>query len=482
MRVSSIGIATLSLNGAIWFAEGNRPVIDPFEVFPIRTSATTPMGTVSSLDPLQGQVYFETNAATALDPTDVNYIPVTIELFANSPLSGFCDGGYRIDTGSSRVQTKYFKMLENETSYKAYDANKRTSDGIIGVSRFIIDNFETPLLTSGPPTSVYSKKGTDETIDICVRSSIQKDFNAAEKGLDYVSYMDSHFTVNITVKDGVFSALSTSVTKPNVKEQGTTSSKTISVESFVCSDDDIQEFNVGQNFQICVQPTAQYASQYSIKSIKNVTCKNAFDSKLLVATDGPTDSLTTIIESNGIQSIDKTKKAGPSSKGIKSVVTAGFFGKGATSFSCSGEAVFNITRRLTHDFLRNSDGEHLRGLQETTATQGGLMMDGSFASVIRLVSDVGNGDVGIDVGGSEDGYVGGPGQTIIDVPGEAVVDYNPQNGIPARDFHPGNQLSKSPSIEIPFIQASPAFAIRYFEWSSRFMVGLTGVAMVVVAI
>ena len=136
MRLASISLATLSLNRAFWFAEGNSvsslDSIDRYELISIESSETTPGGEIDSVEPFQGKIYFESHASTSLNQSDDNHIPITIELFAKAPLSDSCDKGTPIEIDGSRVKTEYFKMSEGESSYKAYEDNRSTSDGVIG--------------------------------------------------------------------------------------------------------------------------------------------------------------------------------------------------------------------------------------------------------------------------------------------------------------------------------------------------------------
>ena len=221
------------------------------------------------------------------------------------------------------------------------------------------------------------------------RASIRMDIDGKQG--EYVSFVDSHMKVSVDLA-GTFETFTqnVSIAATNAFMQETNITKSVDVESFLCGTDGINNgkpvsdrYKIGQDFKVCVRPTAAYTSKYSVVSFKNVICGY----RKLVTESGVSTDILTEVTVNLTGSTDAAGNAtGTSAAAFTSVITSGYFDGGKDVFTCGGEAVLNFNgRRLTTGFshvsLDNEDS--FRALQETTNDRG----DSPFATTIGLLSD-----------------------------------------------------------------------------------------------
>lgn len=215
--------------------------------------------------------------------------------------------------------------------------------------------------------------GTYGTINLCVRTSIKMQIDG---GSNYVSFVDSHLKVNVDLASD-FKTFNQSVTivATDAQTQEETIVKSVDVESFLCekngADTNTTKYKIGQDFSVCVRPTAGYISDYNVAGFSNVTCGY----RTLIS-NGQVGPLTEVAAGNSTQG---------NVASFTSVVISGYFDGGQTSFTCSGTAVLSyLGRRLatsfSHAFLDKQDS--FRGLQESTIPE-----EIPFATSIQLLND-----------------------------------------------------------------------------------------------
>ena len=158
----------------------------------------------------------------------------------------------------------------------------------------------------------------------------------------------------------------------------------------MCGKDDINDgkpvagkHKIGQDFRVCVRPTAACTGEYSAASFKNVICGYR---QLVIEGGDSTDILTKVTATL----IGNKEAAGNAA--FTSVIASGYFDGGKAVFVCgTGESVLNFKgRRLTTGFLHVSLGEEnsSRALQETTTPERSkLVGDSPFATTIGIMSD-----------------------------------------------------------------------------------------------
>jgi len=206
-----------------------------------------------------------------------------------------------------------------------------------------------------------------------VRTSIKMQIDG---GSNYVSFVDSHLKVNVDLASD-FKTFNQSVTivATDAQTQEETIVKSVDVESFLCekngADTNTTKYKIGQDFSVCVRPTAGYISDYNVAGFSNVTCGY----RTLVS-NGQVGPLTEVAAGNSTQG---------NVASFTSVVISGYFDGGQTSFTCSGTAVLSyLGRRLatsfSHAFLDTQDS--FRGLQESTIPE-----EIPFATSIQLLND-----------------------------------------------------------------------------------------------
>eukprot|EP00532_Pseudo-nitzschia_australis_P010066 CAMPEP_0168245410 /NCGR_PEP_ID=MMETSP0140_2-20121125/25150_1 /TAXON_ID=44445 /ORGANISM="Pseudo-nitzschia australis, Strain 10249 10 AB" /LENGTH=426 /DNA_ID=CAMNT_0008180999 /DNA_START=824 /DNA_END=2105 /DNA_ORIENTATION=+ len=392
MKFSSTTLLALSFNSGAWFALGKVP-ISRYEMLAAGDGTeASPYGEVLSLDPFNGKVFIEAHNQTF----GVSGTPITIELFANVTANVSCNEGTLLANSSKNsISTDYYKYEGAPAAY-----TPTTSDGIIGVADFSIQDFQgagvgiftvTPqtrrlsgtygtykywipdLVSVGVHFSDSKTVGTYGTINLCVRTSIKMQIDG---GSNYVSFVDSHLKVNVDLASD-FKTFNQSVTivATDAQTQEETIVKSVDVESFLCekngADTNTTKYKIGQDFSVCVRPTAGYISDYNVAGFSNVTCGY----RTLVS-NGQVGPLTEVAAGNSTQG---------NVASFTSVVISGYFDGGQTSFTCSGTAVLSyLGRRLatsfSHAFLDTQDS--FRGLQESTIPE-----EIPFATSIQLLND-----------------------------------------------------------------------------------------------
>ena len=139
MKLFSLVIAALSFDRAFWFVNGQKESINAYEILVAGDGSTTsPFGEVFTLEPLDGNVYFET------DPRwiDSNEL-VSVQLFAGVVFGELCDTGtLLVSSNANTIVTKYSALGNRETNRSFETA---TSNGIIGK---LIDNLDCCIILS----------------------------------------------------------------------------------------------------------------------------------------------------------------------------------------------------------------------------------------------------------------------------------------------------------------------------------------------
>ena len=226
---------------------------------------------------------------------------------------------------------------------------------------------------------------------------------------DIISYVDTRINldVDLTANFETFTQ-EVKISGTGAKVTNTDIVKVIDLESFLCGTSGVNNgkpstslYKIGQDFQVCVQPTKEYSADYSIESFKNVTCTNDNLERKLITINGVEDALTdTIDDITGSKTADGAESfvVREGGKAFKSVVTAGYFDESAAapenSFSCTGEAVLTYSKSGQSRFLVGTwthsydptTNDPSRDLQETSTTE-----LGPFATTIGLSND------GVDV-------------------------------------------------------------------------------------
>lgn len=413
MRFSTSCIAVLSLNSLSWFVQGDTvPSIDRYQILAVgnggEKDATSPYGVVLGLEPFYGKAYIESHPYTFLEADDENYIPMTVELFAGVPSGADCDKGTLLESSSENgIETEFYA---DDASYTL-----STSNGGLGVAAFSLEKFRGDLAAA-----IFTLSETDieaGTIDVCVRTSIKMAFEGDK--VETVSFVDTRLNVDVDLTAnfagfnqvvGLNNAASSSNSELSVV-------RTIDVESFMCGEPDkndgkpAENYRIGQNFQVCVGPTLKYATDYSVKKFKFVTCGEG-DNLRVLKTQYEQDFLTDIITDLTGSKSSAGVPASPNSIAFRSVLTPGYFTGGQTQFSCNGEVELQYAeaagdgtsdRRLVAIFsdlsLRGEDifrdlfrqetttlgGDLLRDLQETTTSEEIELTE--FDVVVRLARD-----------------------------------------------------------------------------------------------
>jgi len=312
MRFSTItSAAFMILQMGLPLANGAD--IELHELLAVGGTTNAPFGKVFTLEPFSGQVYYETYPLTF--DSNSTY-KVQVELFTGVTQGRACSTGTMI--ASNKVNTSSYEMADTS----AY--TKKTSNSIVGVSEFIVENIKT--------TDAYTGTPANGTVDLCVRCS-------KKSNETYVSHVDYHLnlTVDFLAKFSNFSQ-SVNITTTNTVAIDQTIIKTIDVEAFLCDDFKAAttSYKVGQMFNICVRPKSTFIDQgYSVSGFDTVTCKNDGSTRQVITNGvfdrltGPFDNVTSWKSTTGVQ-------MGSKAKAFQSVVVSGFFKNNDSSFTCSG--------------------------------------------------------------------------------------------------------------------------------------------------
>mmetsp|Transcript_10738 Transcript_10738/g.31310 ORF Transcript_10738/g.31310 Transcript_10738/m.31310 type:complete len:242 (-) Transcript_10738:969-1694(-) len=200
--------------------------------------------------------------------------------------------------------------------------------------------------------------------------------------VQYVAYIDTHVTVNVTTL-GDFANFSADVAinKTAVGSLDTDIVKKVGVKADLCAlaqSDYLKApttYKIGQMYSICVEPDD---SNYMVSSCVNVTCKTPHYSRDLFV-----DGTATMLSSNlpkGRTYYDTSGGLVSSNHGgFSSPVFSGYFTKNATKFSCSGVVALTFMegRRLELQRFEFGSNDLNRHLQEEGR-------EGSFDTEIQL--------------------------------------------------------------------------------------------------
>jgi len=311
-----------------------------------------------------------------LDTWDVSSVTNMSYMFSNAG-----DFNQQVDSWNIRKVTAFKFMFSYARAFSQCLASwpDKASSNSLKVGMFL--STKCPNTNTGSPTWCQSGctsqtrrlSGTYGTINLCVRTSIKMQIDG---GSNYVSFVDSHLKVNVDLASD-FKTFNQSVTivATDAQTQEETIVKSVDVESFLCekngADTNTTKYKIGQDFSVCVRPTAGYISDYNVAGFSNVTCGY----RTLVS-NGQVGPLTEVAAGNSTQG---------NVASFTSVVISGYFDGGQTSFTCSGTAVLSyLGRRLatsfSHAFLDTQDS--FRGLQESTIPE-----EIPFATSIQLLND-----------------------------------------------------------------------------------------------
>mmetsp|Transcript_868 Transcript_868/g.1637 ORF Transcript_868/g.1637 Transcript_868/m.1637 type:complete len:389 (-) Transcript_868:168-1334(-) len=332
MNLFLLSVFALCLNGVV-----GMPEIYRYEILPAvasKPNTTAPLGAVTSVTPYQGRIYMES--------ADVE-LPLYYEVFPSYYNGTFlCKGTPLGNVSAAAIRT---------------GPSNHTTTRSKSVIRIVDFDAKVNSTTVGKQS-------------LCVRLSVRSDINKSTTALEMVSYFDTAFDLNVASSSGFSTTFDQKVhlaaLKGN-KESGTIG-KIVAVDSFLCGEDNVTAYGIGQSFSLCLDAS----SAYNITSVKNVVCENSGSKRQLVDSAGKKDVFTSFNRAVGIKSNDNKKTGSRGSYRINSVVTAGYFSNKATSFSCTGEAAVvtypTLRRSLTTSVSFPSFGQKssFRDLQEST--------------------------------------------------------------------------------------------------------------------
>lgn len=348
MKFSLILAATVALNNA--FVESQTT----FSRFRIVTDLNN-VGNLVSLDPFKLDLFFEKARLSGA---------VTTELYTGgNAAGGDCSKGTLVP--SSQYQYKVSTGIESNSSFKMLGSNTGSYTGAYDITN---------------TTGILPINGTG-TFDLCARQG----FQISVEDKEFVAYIDTHVTINVTSTVGDFASFSADIAieKTAMGNMTTDAVGKVGVKAGLCSTKSpaATSYKIGQLYSICVEPDD---IKYRVKGCMNVTCKTPHYSRDLFVNGAPTALSHNLLthdaryDTSGVQ----IRNFG----GFISPVFSGYFTNDATKFSCSGVVALTRRsgRRLEYQRFEFGSKDLNRLLQEEGS-------EGGFNTEIQL--DDGNTDL-----------------------------------------------------------------------------------------
>uniref|UniRef100_A0A7S4AJ52 Uncharacterized protein n=1 Tax=Pseudo-nitzschia australis TaxID=44445 RepID=A0A7S4AJ52_9STRA len=333
MKISLFSVFALCFNGVVVVeaAAPALPKIGRYELLPAVHKLGYPSANITSVTPYKGVIHVEL--------WQFNSEPGSLQLFSsynNKTLA--CEGTpLTLETGGPLLSSSGYNHTRFESKIKRFEFT----------------------------SSVSTNKTGDQSL--CARLYLSKPDQSMS--LVKVSWLDTAFDLKVALSGG-FSTFTQEVKMKSLKgnKESGTIGKIVAVDSFLCGEDNVTAYGIGQSFSLCLDAS----SAYNITSVKNVVCENSGSKRQLVDSAGKKDVFTSFNRAVGIKSNDNKKTGSRGSYRINSVVTAGYFSNKATSFSCTGDAEVvtypTLRRSLTTSVSFPSFGQKssFRDLQEST--------------------------------------------------------------------------------------------------------------------
>jgi len=446
---------TPSLSASTWCQDSTHGCISPAAAKPFgthkvaRARVQNKIAEVVTLEPFSTKTYFE-----AKDLSNV-----VMELYVNVPSGKPCAHGTALNTNlydanSTRIETtdsnttickrptvavvvcvvgdswSIFQSLVcvlihsfSHEPISCFVANCIATESITVFCIFLVVNTDAAeyVIPNVKSTAAYTAE-TNNTgrIAICARAAKRLDFDTSIPGAEYVSVVDTVLSVEVDfqAKFQNFTEMIVSIVQQEEGIYKASITKTVDVDAFLCAPGRPADptYTMGDEFGVCVRPTQQYIDEgYSVTGIVGVVCANKNETRTLFEDSVP-DALTKIFDASTVGRDTNGTAAGSRSAGFVSVVTAGYFKEGESSFSCSGYVSvsnsnsnsnsasgrrlsrrFAISGNHDHDHDHDHDGKRL--LQEgSTSTSASTSTARPFSSTIPIVPETKN-----DVRSSADG-------------------------------------------------------------------------------
>ncbi|VEU43571.1 unnamed protein product [Pseudo-nitzschia multistriata] len=327
MKFASAAIAAVFAESRMFFVRAQAPV-GRYELLPAGDGVgDTPHVKIEDLESFSGNVYIEVSQEKLTS--------VELELYsAPEGDDKECTEGTLIADGVSVTSPV---VVPNDSPYLE---GKATSDGVVAAVGFSIADFRSKPL-------IYTEEGDGKGVaKLCARAALKSDFDYTQEGTEYVSYMDAELTVDIDTT-GSFGDFTQTVQLLESSKvlQTETFENIVPVESFLCGDSGVNDgkplvnkYKVGQDFQVCVRPTADYQKEYKVVGFKNVVCGNDVD---LVDENGDATNDLTSISLDVEDSMDENGNAmGERAGAFKGVIVPSYFDDAVDgAIECSGQAV-----------------------------------------------------------------------------------------------------------------------------------------------
>mmetsp|Transcript_23406 Transcript_23406/g.49158 ORF Transcript_23406/g.49158 Transcript_23406/m.49158 type:complete len:389 (-) Transcript_23406:188-1354(-) len=332
MKISLFSVFALCFNGVVVVeaAAPALPEIDRYELLPAVHKLGYPSANITSVTPYKGIIHFE-----EFKNSSGNFKVQLFPSYNNETL--VCEGQLLADIAGPKLSATGFNVTRSNSHIKGFEFATRVSS---------------------------TKNGTQS---LCARLYLSKPTQSVP--MFKVSWLDTAFDLKVALSGG-FSTFTQEVKMKSLKgnKESGTIGKIVAVDSFLCGEDNVTAYGIGQSFSLCLDAS----SAYNITSVKNVVCENSGSKRQLVDSAGKKDVFTSFNRAVGIKSNDNKKTGSRGSYRINSVVTAGYFSNKATSFSCTGEAAVvtypTLRRSLTTSVSFPSFGQKssFRDLQEST--------------------------------------------------------------------------------------------------------------------
>uniref|UniRef100_A0A7S4AK18 Uncharacterized protein n=1 Tax=Pseudo-nitzschia australis TaxID=44445 RepID=A0A7S4AK18_9STRA len=332
MKISLFSVFALCFNGVVVVeaAAPALPEIDRYELLPAVHKLGYPSANITSVTPYKGIIHFE-----EFKNSSGNFKVQLFPSYNNETL--VCEGQLLADIAGPKLSATGFNVTRSNSHIKGFE-------------------FATTVSST--------KNGTQS---LCARLYLSIPTQSVP--FFKVSWLDTAFDLKVALSGG-FSTFTQEVKMKSLKgnKESGTIGKIVAVDSFLCGEDNVTAYGIGQSFSLCLDAS----SAYNITSVKNVVCENSGSKRQLVDSAGKKDVFTSFNRAVGIKSNDNKKTGSRGSYRINSVVTAGYFSNKATSFSCTGDAEVvtypTLRRSLTTSVSFPSFGQKssFRDLQEST--------------------------------------------------------------------------------------------------------------------
>jgi len=346
MKISLFSVFALCFNGVVVVeaAAPALPKIGRYELLPAVHKLGYPSANITSVTPYKGIIHFE-----EFKNSSGNFKVQLFPSYNNETL--VCEGQLLADIAGPKLSATGFNVTRSNSHIKGFEFATRVSS---------------------------TKNGTQS---LCARLYLSKPTQSVP--MFKVSWLDTAFDLKVALSGG-FSTFTQEVKMKSLKgnKESGTIGKIVAVDSFLCGEDNVTAYGIGQSFSLCLDAS----SAYNITSVKNVVCENSGSKRQLVDSAGKKDVFTSFNRAVGIKSNDNKKTGSRGSYRINSVVTAGYFSNKATSFSCTGDADVvtypTLRRSLTTSVSFPSFGQKssFRDLQESTLPEG----DTPFSTTVDI--------------------------------------------------------------------------------------------------